>query len=284
MSNHLFNLTLVSTIVAACGADGNSDDSSGETSPTASDVGTSAPTEGDETGSLDSGSSSSGGVDWPNCAEPSGPDVDVGIVLNPPQPDSMWHRYSGSCTVASAEVADGTASIALTCSGVDGPAPEWSATLTVTGFEGDLPEPISETGMVDLVIVVQQSNLRFSAFSLVVDGDLMLAGLSGNNPDVEDGMGATPQALWEPLVASRETAQVCAEQPGVECPLPVARNAVVFTGLDEPAVEVFDHSFVEADDYEYRVGRALAYVDDGSGMVCEGSDPTWYDFVVSRRS
>lgn len=262
---------------AACASDGDGGESSEGTGPLASDTGTSAVTEnpGPE-------SSSSGGAQWPECVTPAGPDITVGVVLDPPQPDSMWHRFSGPCEVSSATAQGGTASIDLDCSGADGPAPEWSTSLTVEGFDGDLPAVLSQGASVDLVVVLQQSNLRFAAFALSMDDAVVLAGLSGNNPDVEDGLGGAPQSLWAPLVVSREMAQVCPEQPGVECPLSVARNAIVFTGLDEPAIEAFDHSVVEAVDHTYRVGRALAFVDDGSGMVCEGSDPTWYDFVVSR--
>lgn len=275
----------VFSIVAACAAENDGDQTAAETGTSTSEHGGSASTDGETSTSdhQDAGSSSSGVVQWPECLAPSGPDVDVAIVLDPPQPDSMWHRYSGTCTVASAEVQGSTASVALDCSGGDGPAPEWSTTLTVTGFDGALPESVAEGASVELVVVLQLYPLRFSAFSLVVDGEVILAGFSGNDPDVEEGMGGPPQGLWAPLVVSTVLAQVCAEQPGVKCPLSVARNAVVFSGLDEPAIEAFDHSFVEATLYEYRTGRALAYVDDGSGMVCEGSAPTWYDFVVSRR-
>jgi hypothetical protein len=231
--------------------------------------------------SLDTSSGSTGEI-WPACVEESGPDVAIGITLDPAQPDEEWHRYAAACTVSSIGVEDSTVTVALDCTGGDGPAPEWSATLTVDGLAGELPSELVQDASVDLVVVVQQLHFRFTAFSMSVAGELVMAGTSGNNPNVEEGMGDGPQALWAPLVVTPDVAQVCPTQPGVDCPLTVARNAVVFSGLDSPDVELFDHSSVVGSSYAYALGRALAFVDDGSGMVCEGSEPTWYDFVVSR--
>lgn len=280
--NRYYNL-LVFALTSACSRDGDVGESSGGTGVSTLDSGTSTPTENDgsSTESADSASSSSG-TDWPECLDASGPDITVGILLDPVPPDQMWHRYSGPCTVSSATAGAGTTSIDLVCSGADGPAADWTAGLTLEGFDSGFPVEVAAGANVELIVVLQQSNLRFTAFSLSAAGELVLAGLSGNNPNVEDGMGGDPQALWAPLVVSPEAIQVCEGQPGVECPLSVARNSVVFTGLDVPAVEVFDHGEFATESFEYRLGRALAFVDDGSGVVCEGSDPTWYDFIVAR--
>jgi hypothetical protein len=269
------------TLAIACGTPrqepGDSDTASSSRGETTSSG--EAETSGESTGETASGTT---GEAWPACVAESGPDVAIEIALDPAQPDQEWHRYSGPCTVSSIVADASSVTAELDCTGDDGPAAQWSAALTVAGLADAVPSELLQGASVDLVVVVQRFHAQLTAFAITSAGELVMAGASGNHPNVEDGSGNPAQALWAPLVVSPESTQVCPTQPGIECPLVVARNAVGFSGLDTPDVELFDHSSFVGTNYAYGLGRALAFVDDGSGDVCEGSQPSWYDFVVAR--
>jgi hypothetical protein len=48
-------------------------------------------------------------------------------------------------------------------------------------------------------------------------------------------------------------------------------------------LEVFDHNSGSTPNFEFRVGDALAPVDDGTPWDCGGGGVAWYSFAIARR-
>ncbi|MFO0631570.1 MAG: hypothetical protein U0168_01830 [Nannocystaceae bacterium] len=211
------------------------------------------------------------------------PDVTVGVVIDPPPSPSGGYlvAYAGACTIEQVAAGD-PAQIDLSCTGDAGPAPLWSATITVAGLGRQLPAALSQDTPVDLSVFLANTNQQVTGFGLSVAGEVALGGVAGNLVDVEGLAGSNP-GLWPGFVVTTPSDQACAKQsPIISCGPPVARNRIEFSAPDGH-LEVFDHNSGSTPNFEFRVGDALAPVDDGTPWDCGGGGVAWYSFAIARR-
>lgn len=231
----------------------------------------------------DSTSAGDTAATWPECLPPSIPDVAVAITV---EPDNGYtaRAYSGPCAIVQiSELVDGALTIELTCTGGEGPAPQWEVGLTIAGIGEAVPAALVENAEVDLALYVDAGHSPVTAFSLATGGALLLAGLDGSYVDVELATGSS-HSLWPGARVTSPAEQRCAQQERLaRCAPPLGRNRLSFTGFDD-VVEVFDHQSAQTTSFEMRVGDALTVVDDGQPWGCEDFGVAFYQFLVLRKN
>lgn len=249
-------LPIVAFLVA-CGDEPEGDGESTGTTTTAADTTTESTT----------------GPTFDDCQPALIDDIGLELTILPPftPEDDMGVRYSGACEVSELDLSEPTlAVIDLACSGEGGPQADWSATARVTWTGGTLPLQLAPGSAVDLTLEHSAAAPQLDSIAIHVEDELMLAVSSGQALALPAG----GDPVWAPLQVEAPPDQMCADASD-EC---AARNLLLFDGLTDAVIDVFDHHAVATGSYDILVGRALTPLE----TPCDVAHPAWYDFIVLR--